>query len=143
MKALQGVLAEDHNGLHNITPGLAPIDQLAVSARDEMTQDLSAKVKQLVATFLTTKAKFGSTGAERLGYLLYAVDLSNGTALQAEFASTAPQIRDALLGGRSTVEVFRVPGGITTFEVSGAVGVTTGEEVGPRPSLESLIEGVL
>ena len=142
-EGVAGVLAEDHNGLRNITPVLAPIEQLAISARDEMTQDLSTKVKQLVAEFLAAKAKSASTGAERLGYLLYATDLSKGTTLQREFASDGAQIRDALLGGRSTIEAFRVPSNITALEVSDGAGAVAADEAGPRPSLESLIEGVL
>jgi hypothetical protein len=143
-EGISGVLPQDHSGVQNLTPSIDSIDQLGLQARDDLVQDCFSKIRQLLAKYIAFKAKLpGTTGTDRLGYLLYAADLSKGTPLQPEYEGAMSVVNTALLGGAPQIQSFAVPVNISALTEVEAEDNSVQETEAPQPSVESFVEGVV
>ena len=136
---MSGILPQDRSGLRNETPNIPSMDDLGSQSRDEFVRECSSKVKLLLTKYLATRAKSSDQGIERLGYLLYAADLSGGTPVQQEYETAMPVIRTALLDGLPRIQSFEVPVNVSSLSQV----EPTSENETSQPSVESLVEGVV
>jgi S1-C subfamily serine protease len=143
-EGISGVLPEDHSAARNITPSIKTADQLGLEAKDDLVREFGSRIRELLAKYIALRAKSADVGGTtRLGYFLYAADLSKGTAVRAEYESAMPSVRSTLLGGISKIESFQSPGNISTLtEAEGEENPARDGETS-QPSVESFIEGVV
>jgi S1-C subfamily serine protease len=143
-EGISGVLPQDHNGLKNFTPSLDSIDQLGLQAKDDLVHEYVSKIRQLLAKYIAWRARSpDATGTDKLGYFLYAVDLSKGTALQSEYDSASSVVNVALLAGMPQIQSFEFPINISALTEVEAEDNPIREAEAPLPSVESFIEGVV
>jgi S1-C subfamily serine protease len=143
-EGISGVLPQDQSGLKNLTPSLDSIDELVLQAKDNLEREYGSKVRQLLAKYIVWKARSSdATGTDKLGYLLYAADLSKGTALEAEYESARPMMRVAVLAGMPQKQSFEVPSNLSVLAEVEAEGNSIRQAETPQPSVESFIEGVV
>jgi tetratricopeptide (TPR) repeat protein len=143
-EGISGVLPTDHSGVRNTTPSLKDMDQLGLEAKDDLVHEFGSKVRQLLAEYTAFRAKApDAAGTDRLGYFLYAADLSKGTTVQPEYERAMPIVNTAVSGGTPRIESFQVPANLSTLnEVEGEESPARAEEIS-QPSVESFIEGVV
>jgi hypothetical protein len=143
-EGVSGVLPEDRSGVRNITPTLESVDHLGIAAKDDLVLEFGSKIRQLLAKYVALKAKSTDlTGPDRLGYFLYAADLSKGTSVSSEYESSMPTVNAALSGGPSRIESFETPTNISTLtEIEADESVSRDGETS-QPNIESFIEGVV
>ena len=143
-EGVSGVLPEDHSGASNLTPSISSMDQLGDQARDDLVHDCFSKIRQLIAKYLTFRAKSpDATGTDRLGYFLYATDLSKGTALQPEYENARLVVNATLSAGMPQIQSFQVPQNISSLAEAETEDNAAPESESPQPSVESFIEGVV
>jgi S1-C subfamily serine protease len=144
-EGVSGILPQDRSGLHNNTPTLPEVNELAMSARNDFAERLSSSIKQLLSKYLTMEAsrKEREESVDKLGFFLYAADLAKGTPSESAFESGMIAARGSLLGGTTEIESFKVPTTLPSLtEVEIADG-SDGNAETQEPNVESFIEGVL
>lgn len=143
-EGISGVLPEDHNGVRNITPSMESMDQLGAEAKDDLVLQFGSTIRELLTKYVAWRANATDlSGPDRLGYFLYAADLSKGTPVRSEYESSMLTANTALLGGMSKIESFQTPANISTLTEVQAAENLAGDEETSQPNVESFIEGVV
>jgi len=132
-------MLQRRNGQCPISRVVSPvIRQLGLQARDDLVHECFSKIRQLLAKYVASRAKAPDvTGIDRLGYLLYAAELSKGTTLQSEYESAMPVVNATLLAGIPKIQSFELPTNISTLTEAGDNPV--GETETSQPSVESFV----